>query len=59
MQKDVTEWSVYIPKDLPDAVNNIDFLKETLESAIEKKLEKIRKEEERKESPHHHTNRLD
>ncbi len=59
VKKDVTKWIVYIPEDVPEEVNNIEFLKEALENAINKMVDKINKEEERKESPHHHTNRLD
>lgn len=59
VKKDVTEWIVYIPKDLPDEVNNEIFLKETLEKAISEKIDILKKEEERKANPHHHSNRLD
>lgn len=59
VQRDVTEWSIYIPKDLPSEVNNESFLKDTLEKAINEKIESLKKAEERKQSPHHHTNRLD
>jgi hypothetical protein len=59
VKRDVTEWSIYIPKDLPSEINNESFLKDTLDKAINEKIEALRKEEERKQSPHHHTNRLD
>lgn len=53
-----TEWSILIPADCPE-VNNSAFIKDTLEKAAKKILDKLRKAEERKENPHHHTNRLD
>ena len=59
VQNDVTEWTIYIPKEFPVEVNNIEFLKETLDKAINKKIEDLRTEEDRKDNPHHHSNRLD
>ena len=59
VKKDVTEWSVYIPVSFPEEVNNEEFIKDTLQAAMEKKMEELRLADVRKESPHHHSNRID